>query len=192
MWFSSSLSIWLSADGDLSEISDHQSSWSSQTILVMIVCVVYSEIIIDNWWNWCCEKIVKTSSFLYLYSLNWLKIFKNWKSLRLRSDPHDPRIPGILALNDWLDNEISVHVVKIVLELLRYVQFISFVITPPQGDSVCLSSLWTKLFILFDLYLWPAALVIRCIKCCWMFVPKMKFVCSVEFEIRTFDLYGEN
>ena len=48
-------------------------------------------------------------------------------------------------------------------------------------------------FVTFDLHLWPLAfvkitytLVIRCIECCWMFVPKMKFGVPVEFEIWTF------
>ena len=49
-------------------------------------------------------------------------------------------------------------------------------------------------YVTFDLHLWPSAfvklftctLIIRCILCCWMFVPKMKFVGSVEFEIWTF------
>ena len=44
-------------------------------------------------------------------------------------------------------------------------------------------------YVTFDLHLWPSFcqghlhFVIRCIWCCWMFVPKMKFVGSVEFEI---------
>ena len=45
----------------------------------------------------------------------------------------------------------------------------------------------------FDLHLWPltsvkvtCTLINRCISCCWMFEPKMKFVGSVEFGIWTF------
>ena len=48
-------------------------------------------------------------------------------------------------------------------------------------------------YLTFDLHLWPLAfvkvtytLIIICILCCWMFVPKMKFVAPVEFEIWTF------
>ena len=51
-------------------------------------------------------------------------------------------------------------------------------------------------YVTFDLHLWPSSsvkvtftLIIRCILCCWMFVPKMKFVGSVEFEIWTFVLW---
>ena len=47
----------------------------------------------------------------------------------------------------------------------------------------------------FDLHLWPSTfdkvtwtLILKCILCCWMFVPKLKFVGSVEFEIWTFVL----
>ena len=46
----------------------------------------------------------------------------------------------------------------------------------------------------FTFDLWPSAFVkvtctffIRCILCCWMFVPKRKFVSSVEFEILTIE-----
>ena len=49
------------------------------------------------------------------------------------------------------------------------------------------------LHMIFDLPLWPSAfvkvictLIIRCILCCRMFVPKMKCVGSKEFEILTF------
>ena len=45
----------------------------------------------------------------------------------------------------------------------------------------------------FDLHLWPFAfvkvtctLIITCILCCWMSVPKMKFVGSIEFKTWTF------
>ena len=48
-------------------------------------------------------------------------------------------------------------------------------------------------YMTFDLHLWRSAFVkvtnafiIRCILCCWMFVPKMKFVGSVELEIWKF------
>ena len=45
----------------------------------------------------------------------------------------------------------------------------------------------------FDLHLWPSAfvralctIIIKRILCCWIFLSKMKFVGSVEYEIWTF------
>ena len=53
-------------------------------------------------------------------------------------------------------------------------------------------------YVTFDLHLWPTlsvkvtfTLMMICILCCWMFVPKMKSVGSVEFGIWTF-VYIEN
>ena len=52
-------------------------------------------------------------------------------------------------------------------------------------------------YVTFDIHLWPSAfvkviciLIIICILCCWMFVTKMKFVGSVEFE--NWQSYEEN
>ena len=56
-----------------------------------------------------------------------------------------------------------------------------------QHIPICL------LYVTLDLHLWPSSsvkvtviLIIICILCCCMFVPKMKSVGSVEFEIWTF------
>ena len=38
----------------------------------------------------------------------------------------------------------------------------------------------------FDFVKVTCTLIIRCILCCWMFIPKMKYVGSIEFEIWTF------
>ena len=55
-----------------------------------------------------------------------------------------------------------------------------------QDITICL------FYVTFDLHHWTSAfvkvtctLIIICILCCWMFVPKMKFVGSVLFEIWT-------
>ena len=49
------------------------------------------------------------------------------------------------------------------------------------------------IFVTFELHLWPSAfvkvtwsLIFRCTLCCWVFVPKIKFAGSVEFEIWIF------
>ena len=66
----------------------------------------------------------------------------------------------------------------------------------PGKMSMCLILYEISSFVYFnvtlDLHLWPSVFVkitgtltIRCIFCCWMFLPKKKFVGSVEFEIWT-------
>ena len=54
-------------------------------------------------------------------------------------------------------------------------------------------------YVSFDLHKWPSPFVkvtctriIRCILCFWMFVPKLKFVGSVEFEIWTLHIENLN